>query len=72
MSISLRRLADFVNAVEVSKEMSKNTNVLEAYHLDTVHLPLSPEEGRYKDDEETSLDEEEETMKETTGPKCKE
>lgn len=72
MRISLRRLADFVNAVEVSKEVSKDTNLLEAYDRDMVHLPLSPEEGRYKDDEETSLDEEEETMEETTGSKDEE
>lgn len=66
MTISLRRLTDFVNAAEVVKEMSKNTNLLEAYDRDRVHLPLSPEEERYKDDEETSLDEEEEAMEETT------
>lgn len=67
MSISLHRLADFVNAAEVVKEMSKNTNLLEhgrgMVHLD---LPSSPGEGRYKDDKETSADEEKETMEETT------
>lgn len=68
-SISFRRLAYFVNAAKVSKEKSKNTNLLEAHDRDMVHLdlPSSPEEGRYKDDEETSVDEEEETMEETTG-----
>lgn len=68
MSISLRRLTDFINEVKVSKEMSKNTNLLEAYDRDMVHPPLTPEEGRYKDEEETSLDEEEETIQ---GPRTK-
>ena len=73
MSISLRRLADFVNAAEMVKEMSKNKNLLEhgrgMVHLD---LPSSPGEGRHKDDEETSADEEKETMEETTGSKDEE
>ena len=51
MSISLRKLADFVNAAEVAKERSKNTNLL-ARGRGMLHLGF-PGEGRYKDDEET-------------------
>lgn len=73
MSISLRRLTDFVNAAKVVKEMSENTNLLEhgrgMAHLD---LPSSPGKEHFKDDEETSADVEKETMEETTGSKDEE
>lgn len=70
MSISLRKLADFVNAAEVAKGRSKNTNLL-ARGRGMLHLDF-PGEGRYKDDEETSGGKEDETMEWTKGSKNEE
>lgn len=67
MSISLRKLADFVNAAEVR---SKNTNLL-ARGRGMLHLGF-PGEGRYKDDEETLGGKEDEMMEATEGSKYEE